>query len=545
LANPEAPNSRSLNPGPTTAGSGKADPAGAGSGPETRHAWPWAAVATVRVGFGIVWAIDAYLKWQPAFAQNFVGYLQNAANSQPAWLQGWFAFWLVLVKANTGFFLWGTRLLETAIAIGLLAGLARKWVYVVGAIFSLLIWATAEGFGGPYTLGATNLGPGLVYVLVFLALIIVNRLIGWTPYSVDYYIERRRPGWRAVAEWAPARLAQVQPPRLSWSQQALAIGGILLALVLFLGSLQSATSASSATPDNAAAAVSPLQLASNEPGPARDASLPPLLGSGDSVSLTIESSDTNVEIANGVQYQAWTFGGSVPGPIIHVRQGQTVNVTYVNKGMMQHSIDFHAAEIPPDVAYKSINPGQSIQFSFKASTPGVFVYHCGTQPVLLHMANGMYGALIVDPTQGLPKADVSYVLVQGEWYTAQAENNVMRGDYNKMMAASPDEVVFNGKAFQYKDHPLTAKAGQRVRLYVVDAGPTLYSAFHVIGGMFQAVYPDGDPAHALNGVSTYPIAPGQGVVFDLTFGQPGKYPFVDHSMRSMEMGAVGVLQVTP
>jgi nitrite reductase (NO-forming) len=246
-----------------------------------------------------------------------------------------------------------------------------------------------------------------------------------------------------------------------------------------------------------------------------------------------------------VTYQAWTFDGTAPGPVLHVRQGQTVNVTFVNQTKMQHSIDFHAAEVPPDVAYRSIDPGQTLRFTFVARTPGVFVYHCGTPPVLLHMANGMYGALVVDPAQPLPTADASYVIVQSEWYTRQVQDTVMANDYNKMMALTPDEVVFNGVAYQYSDHPLPAKANQRIRLYVVDAGPSLSSSFHVIGAMFAAVYPDGDAAHALTGVSTYPVAPGQGVVFDLVIPQAGKYPFVDHSMRNMMLGATGVLDVAP
>jgi len=164
---------------------------------------------------------------------------------------------------------------------------------------------------------------------------------------------------------------------------------------------------------------------------------------------------------------------------------------------------------------------------------------------LQHIGNGMYGAIIVDPAQPLPPADVSYVLVQGEWYAAQAEGALMVGDYQKMLNVTPDEMVFNGIAFQYKDHPLPAKVGQRIRLYVINAGPNLPSAFHIIGGMFAAAYPDGDATHALSSVSTYPIAPGQGVVFDAVIPQPGQYPFVDHSMRDMAIGAVGLLNVTP
>src|SRR5207248_1695562 len=163
-------------------------------------------------------------------------------------------------------------------------------------------------------------------------------------------------------------------------------------------------------------------------------------------------------------------GDTVPGPTLHVREGQTVNVTFTNGGMARHSIDFHAAEVPPEVAYRDIDPGETLQFSFVARTPGGFVYHCGTPPVLLHMANGMYGAIVVDPAQPLPAADRSYLLVQGEWYTRQVQATVMGSDFAKMRAVNPDEVVFNGVAFQYRDHPLPVKAGQRVRLYLVNAG---------------------------------------------------------------------------
>ncbi|MCC7105359.1 MAG: multicopper oxidase domain-containing protein, partial [Chloroflexi bacterium] len=373
-----------------------------------------------------------------------------------------------------------------------------------------------------------------------------DRTLGRTPYSLDYYLERKWPTWRRVAEMASPSLLDRQPPRLPWSEQGVAIAGIVAAVLFLFGGLQSAMGATPATPANAAAAVTPLSLAAAAPvNVPRDPTLPQLLGTGDSVSVTLTATDTTVEIASGVQYQAWTFGGTVPVPVLHVRQGQTVNVTFENRGSMQHSIDFHAAEIAPDVAYREVDPGQAIQFSFVARTPGAFVYHCGTPPVLLHMANGMYGAIIVDPAQPLPAADTSYVLVQSEWYTRQAQDTLMASDFAKMLAGTPDEVVFNGTAFQYRDRPLPAKAGQRLRLYVVDAGPNLPSAFHVIGGMFATVYPDGDPAHAQTGLSTVPIAPGQGVVLDLVIPQPGKYSFVDHSMRDMQMGAVGVLDVSP
>jgi nitrite reductase (NO-forming) len=163
--------------------------------------------------------------------------------------------------------------------------------------------------------------------------------------------------------------------------------------------------------------------------------------------------------------------------------------------------------------------------------------------VLLHIANGMYGALIVDPATPLPPATASYVLVQGEWYTQQVSGTTMGPNFEKMSEERPDEVVFNGAAFQYREHPLPATTGERIRLYVVDAGPNLWTSFHVIGAIFDAVYPDGDAAHALNGVSTYTIGPGAGAIFDLIVDQPGEYPFVDHDMAHASKGAIGVLDV--
>jgi nitrite reductase (NO-forming) len=157
-------------------------------------AWLFVGTAAVRVAFGIIMAVDAYLKWQPAFAAHYVGYLQNAIKGQPLWLTPWFNFWLRIVIQHTAFFVLATRLIETAIAIGLLLGVARRMVYVGGALFSLLIWSTAEGFGGPYTSGATNPGPALIYALTFVTIALFERILGSTPYSLDFYLGRRFPG---------------------------------------------------------------------------------------------------------------------------------------------------------------------------------------------------------------------------------------------------------------------------------------------------------------------------------------------------------------
>jgi len=504
--------------------------------------WHALASAALRVIFGIIWAVNAAFTWMPGFAANYTGYLRNAAEGQPAWSAAWFDAWIALVEPHSTLFLWLTRLATTALALALLLGFARRTVYVLGALYSLLIWSTAGGFGGPYTVGASNTGVGLMYVLFFAVLIAINHRAGTSPYSLDYFLEKRWPGWSWIAEWRARRLSDA--PRVAgWAQALIGVG--IAALVFFLiAGLHSSLNVKAPTPAAAAAAVSPLQLASKDPVKKPfDATLPPLT-EGDTVTLNIDVSDLAVEIASGVMYSAWPYGGSVPGPTLHVKQGQMVKVVLTNNSTVHHSIDFHSAFTPPNTSFADIMPGEQIEFSFEARVPGTFVYHCGTPPVLLHMANGMYGAIIVDPADDpRPKADKEYVLVQSEWYTQQIEGNLMGPDFGKMQRIQPDIVAFNGIAFQYQHHPLTAQPNERVRLYVVNAGPSLWSAFHVIGAIFDKVYPDGNPAHALSGVSTYSVGPGEGIVFDVVIPDPGEYVFVDHSFAHLDKGAAGVLDI--
>ena len=506
------------------------------------ESWPAMARTALRVAFGLIWVANAAFTWTSGFAVHYVGYLHNAAQGQPAWSAWWFNAWIALVTPHADLFIWATRIIETALALALVLGFARKTVYVLGALFSLLVWSTAEGFGGPYVVGATNMGSGIVYVLVFIALMVINSRSGPSPYSLDFYIEKVWPAWRRVSEWRSDILpADVRP--VSWQVQGPALFGIAVLVFFLVAGLHSSLNVRPPTPAAAAAAVSPLSLASKEPvQKARDARLPPLTP-GDSVDVEIESTDTSVSIASGVEYQAWTFGDSVPGPVIHVRQGQTVNVTFTNKGTMEHSLDFHSAITPPNLHYAEVKPGEKLTYSFVAKVPGAFLYHCGTPPVLLHIGNGMYGAIIVDPATPLPPATESYVIVQSEWYTQQISGKLMGPDFQKMKDERPDEVVFNGVAFQYKDHPLTAAPGKLVRIYFVNAGPDLWSSFHVIGGIFDKVYPGGDAADAVKGVSTYSVGPGAGAIFDITLDQPGNYVFVDHDMAHAIIGAQGVLQV--
>ena len=261
------------------------------------------------------------------------------------------------------------------------------------------------------------------------------------------------------------------------------------------------------------------------------------------VRVRFEVRQAHLAIAPGVSYEAWTFDGRAPGPTLRVRQGDTVEFTLVNHGMMPHSIDFHAAQIAPSRVYTNVMPGDSISFRWSPQVPGAFLYHCGTAPVAMHIANGMYGALIVDPVQPLPPAR-EFVFVQGEWYTMPATDTAgaLQLDWNKLLNGAPDFVTFNGIAHQYADHPVRVAAGELLRFYVVDAGPNRISAFHVVGAIFSRVYPDGVAAHAWEGVQTATVPPGGGMILETRLAEAGTYPFVTHAFADATNGAVGMLE---
>jgi nitrite reductase (NO-forming) len=257
--------------------------------------------------------------------------------------------------------------------------------------------------------------------------------------------------------------------------------------------------------------------------------------------------DVTVQVAPGVKYAAWAWAGGAPGPVIHVRQGQLVKITLTNRGAIPHSVDFHAARVAPNVAFGDVMPGKSVSYSFRANDAGVFMYHCGTKPVLMHIANGMYGAIVVEPAPGvLPKADKNYVLVASEWYLdSNGLSKPAQFDMDKAHARMPDWMTFNGYAGQYVKHPLTAKPGDLVRFWVVDAGPSLDTDFHIVGTVLNTAYPFGDmrPSHALVNVQTVTVPAGGGSVFDVRIDKPGLYPFVSHAFASVDEGQVGLLNV--
>jgi nitrite reductase (NO-forming) len=275
------------------------------------------------------------------------------------------------------------------------------------------------------------------------------------------------------------------------------------------------------------------------------ATLPPI-PAGNLVKVDMTLKDMVVEIAPGVKYNTWAFDGhGAPGPVIHVREGQTVEMTLTNGGSIPHSIDFHAARIAPDLAFKDAQPGESFTFRFTAGDPGVFMYHCGTKPVLAHIANGMYGAIIVEPKAGLPRVDNEYVLVGSEWYlNGDGIDEPASLDMTKARTRMADWTTFNGYANQYVTHPLTADPGDTTRFWVVAAGPTNNVNFHVVGTIFDRAWVNSDlTSPPQKGVQTVVVPAGGGAVFDVKIDDQGSYPFVSHAFADVDLGQVGLLQV--
>ena len=322
----------------------------------------------------------------------------------------------------------------------------------------------------------------------------------------------------------------------------LAYGGVAAAAVLGTAAVAWAGSGSEATVERVDFGTTITATA-----PAFDARVGPV-SKARVKEFRIPMTHRTIEIAPGVAYEGWTFGNAVPGPVIRVRQGDRVKVTLVNESPMPHSIDFHSARIPMDVAFRTIGPGEELEFEFEAKDPGAFMVHCGTPPVLMHIMQGMYLPIIVDPKDGWgTDVDREFVLVQSEFYAQAGKDGVMAPDYQAAMDKDATYVVFNGKANQYQGAPLEVNENERVRFFVVNAGPSLRSDFHVVGAVFDRVYPDGNPKNVLNSVQTHTIPAGGGAVFETEFkrGESGEgvYAFVTHAFADASKGAVGLIRV--
>jgi nitrite reductase (NO-forming) len=272
-----------------------------------------------------------------------------------------------------------------------------------------------------------------------------------------------------------------------------------------------------------------------------DPVLPPAATSG-RIQLHWHAHEAPVRTSDDTVIAGWTFEGDIPGPIVHCRVGDTVEFTLTNDADIPHSMDFHAAQIDPKQAFRSVPKGQSVTFNFKPKHAGAFMYHCGTAPVLMHIGSGMFGAIIVSPREPLPAAK-EFVLIQNEYYLADAANGVRASDYQKMLSTLPDVVCFNGRPNQYVKDPIHVKAGDRVRFWVVSAGPSHPCHFHVVGEQFDTVYLGAPPMNAINGVQTWTVPPGGGHAYELVFEAPGEYPFVNHGFGHGQKGAIGIVVV--
>jgi nitrite reductase (NO-forming) len=274
---------------------------------------------------------------------------------------------------------------------------------------------------------------------------------------------------------------------------------------------------------------------------ARDPKAPPRTPAGTVHKVTLDIEEKTIEIAPGVKQLMWTFGGTVPGPTLRGNVGDKFEITLVNKGTMAHSIDFHASKVAPDITMKMLEPGQSYVYRFTATNSGIFMYHCGTAPVLEHIAMGMYGALIIDPP-GLSPAAQEFVMVQSELYREADPTQVV--DYNKLLNEQWDAVVFNGYVGQYAARPIHVRANEKIRVWVLNDGPSDSASFHVIGTIFDTVYKEGayllQPSDQHGGGQALDLAPAQGGFVEFTMAVPGKYPFLTHKFADAAKGAVGV-----
>jgi nitrite reductase (NO-forming) len=279
---------------------------------------------------------------------------------------------------------------------------------------------------------------------------------------------------------------------------------------------------------------------------ARDPVLPPIQ-QGRVHRQTFTVSELDATVAPGVHQQLWTFNGTAPGPVLHGRVGDVFEITLVNDGSIGHSIDFHAGTLAPDRPMRTLEPGDSLVYRFTATRAGIWMYHCSTMPMSAHIANGLFGAVVIDPPR-LPPVDRSFVLVQSELYLGPQHGTV---DVDKVLGGEPDAVAFNGFANQYDHRPLQVRVGERVRIWVLDAGPNRPTSFHVVGGQFDTVYAEGayllggptGPA-TVGGAQSLALAPAQGGFVELTFPEAGHYPFVSHVMVDAERGAHGIVEVS-
>jgi nitrite reductase (NO-forming) len=285
----------------------------------------------------------------------------------------------------------------------------------------------------------------------------------------------------------------------------------------------------------------------NAPAPVTHDAAAPARLEGEVHDIDLVMTEQEMTVAPGFVQKVWTFGGTVPGPVIRVKVGDTVRIHLKNpiENALPHSIDFHSSQVAWNDEMTSILPGEEKLYEWTADYAGVWMYHCGTSPALHHIANGMYGMVIVEPREGLPEVDHEFALVQSEWYLGP------QGDITSLAKAgaaapAPDFVVFNGVANQYVDAPLLVDTGARVRIFILDAGPSVDSSFHIVGTIFDTVIKEGVALMKGNtgnwGAQAVDLSPAQGAIVEFTTAEDGLYPIVTHAFNLVGRGALGLIQ---
>jgi copper-containing nitrite reductase len=335
-------------------------------------------------------------------------------------------------------------------------------------------------------------------------------------------------------------------------KQHLISGISLLTFGLFMLSASTAAMARDHDHSNQMHQPAPLVKAADV---VRDPSdLPPPIGNRSPalvrVTLTSKELVGVLDPANGTTYRYWTFNGKVAAPFIRVKQGDTVEVTLVNEkeSQMVHSIDFHAAIGPGGgAAFTQVPPGQSKTFAFQVNTPGLFVYHCGSPMIAEHIANGMYGMILVEPKEGLPPVDHEYYLMQGEIYTEQPKGKTGLQQFSpeKLAREAPEYFIMNGAVDAItKEFPMHAKVGETVRIYFGNAGPNATASTHMVGEIFTRYWALGSlTTPAMSGIQTATVPSGGAAIIEIKASKPGNFAIMDHAIARMEKGDMAVLQV--
>lgn len=302
------------------------------------------------------------------------------------------------------------------------------------------------------------------------------------------------------------------------------------------------------------------------PGPVMEGAvaLPaaPKLSASRTLTVRLDVTHKLQELADGTKMVVWTFGDEVPGPTVRVKQGDRIKFIMANRSTeaakitppMPHSMDFHASMVSPQDKFRSISPGQTLEFEFVANYPGIYMYHCGTPMILHHLATGMYGAVIVEPKEGYPtKVDREYVIVQSEFYpeakrrkpaSPGADPDIRELDMEAVLQKRPAITAFNGRALRHVKEPLIAMQGERVRLFVMNAGPSGTSSFHVVGTIFDRVWFEGIPANEQRGGQTVLLGASNSAIVEFEIPEKGKYIMVDHEFADANAGAIGLIDAS-